>query len=678
MAVTADALDVILRVQNLRGFQRGMAQASAATRNVGAASREANMASESSSRKGLGMMALMRKAAGGLVLATAAAGFEAYKMGVSFDKQLAMVQTNAGASAAEVQLVRKTILNMNDAIADPTSLAKAAYFIESVGQRGSQAMDTLHAASTGAAVGNADVVDTAQTLAGIMKVQIPGAFRDAMGVMSQVNATVGSGAMTLEDYNHAMGTGVLPVAKKYGLTLTDINGALAVFTDEHITGSSAMAQLATSFHFLTGATKTGRDALKKIGLGQDSLAADMRKPRGLLMALTDLQNHLNAYSADPTEQNKIVQQLLPGGRGRILQVLLNQLDNYKSKMDQQERTTKNYAHSVAVYHQTAAYKIHHAWNQVQIDLVKLYDKFKDKGTGTILGLIAAMRILIGGLGILATHINGIMGIVVPLAAAFVAYKGAVLGVYAAQKLLAGLNMVKVFLSLAGAEGVADAAMIAFSGTMLASPIMWIPLAIAAVVLAIVFMIMHWKQVKAVVMDVWGWIKAHWGFALFFAILAGPLGIAVATAIIAIKLLHKHFGWLGNFVKTVFHGIVHGIIWAMNLVIKAVDFFIRQYNKIPGFLRPTGKITPIHPIEDPWGPKHMDVSGLPRLTATPHQGPTLARSNPIFAEHSTAPAGSLGQSHDRPTVVEHHSHIHLGKKEVAKVVNRFNIDQKARK
>jgi hypothetical protein len=56
----------------------------------------------------------------------------------------------------------------------------------------------------------------------------------------------------------------------------------------------------------------------------------------------------------------------------------------------------------------------------------------------------------------------------------------------------------------------------------------IPIAIAAVVAAIAWMITHWEQTKDAVMDVYNWIVDHW--PLLLSIILGPIGIA-ATLII---------------------------------------------------------------------------------------------------------------------------------------------------
>lgn len=677
--ITADALDVILRVQNLAAFKAGMTEGAASVRSVGAAAKESTAATDAqaaSMNKSIGVMGLARKAAMGLTMAVAGLTFEAVKMGVAFDKQVTMIHTQAGASVAETARMRKEILGLNDAIASPEKLAEAAKFIESVGQRGKQAYDTLHAASTGAAVGNADVVETAKTLAGIMKVGIPGAFRTANGVMSQVNATVGSGAMTLEDYNHAMGVGVLPVAKEYGLTFQDINGALAIFTDEHMQGSSAMAQLSTSLHFLTGATKTGEAALKKIGLTGVQMAQDMHGPRGLQTALADLKAHLESFSSDPVRQNQILQQLLPGGRGRILQVLMNQLDNYGQKMDQQAKTTKNYAAAVAAYHQTAAYKISHAWQQVQVDLIHFWDQIKVEAVPILL-------LLAHTVGLVAGNLHALLSIVLPLVAAWIAYKVALIVAGGAQKAMALVEFITLLGEAAAATDILTASSIALGIAFESNPVGWIATAVAALIAVLVLLVMNWKTVKNAAVDAFNWIlhagedvvhwiQQHWAFALLMAPFLAPVILIISHLNLIKQVATDVANWIGHVfsqmggvLKGVWGGVVGFFTGAINGIIKAINFLINAYNSIPGIFRPTGKIHDIGLI----GAKSDHRPGAP---SPPPTGPP-PRGGVFPALHAPGPA--LAAAYDRPFHVT--TQVVLDRRVVAESVNKYNADKKAR-
>ena len=60
--------------------------------------------------------------------------------------------------------------------------------------------------------------------------------------------------------------------------------------------------------------------------------------------------------------------IFPAGRGRVLLVLMNQLENYRSKLKQVNDNEKKFGQDQVATHETAAYKIGRAWASIQSDL----------------------------------------------------------------------------------------------------------------------------------------------------------------------------------------------------------------------------------------------------------------------------------------------------------------------
>jgi hypothetical protein len=166
-------------------------------------------------------------------------------------------------------------------------------------------------------------------------------------------------------------------------------GALAVFTDEGYQASSAAAQFSTALHFLYNPTQKASAARSRRSASKsNALAIDMHKPQGLLVALKDLKTHLEEAgkhsgraglsqtslpATDPTRQEQLGA-ILPGGRGRIMLTLLNQLDRYQMKLGQIQKTSKNFGEDIAKTQQTAAYKIHKPPGpDIQVAAVKVGD-----------------------------------------------------------------------------------------------------------------------------------------------------------------------------------------------------------------------------------------------------------------------------------------------------------------
>lgn len=638
MGVSGEALDIILRIQNLRAFEAGMNEAAASTRRVGAAAKESSAATSASMNKSAGLMGMVQKASKATVFGLAAIGFEAYKMTVNFDKQMNQISVVTGESQKQLKGLRQGLLDMAGPVGfGPEKLAEAMAHIAKIDLPGVDRLKLLRAAADGASVGLADVVETTDTLAGAIKVHMPGMSNDVRTAMGQLIAAAQTGNMSLTDFNSAMGTGILPVAKEYGLTLTDITGALSIFTDEHMQGSSAMSQLATALHFLTGATAKGEKGLKKIGLSGLQLAQDMRGPRGLQSALQDLQDHLNSFSPDPNKQTMIMNSILPGGRGRILRVLMNQLDNYGQKMDQQAKATNNFDANVAKTHATAAWRLKAAWSALQSELIQIADTYKGPLTSVLVSIIGLMT----GLASLLTHhktlAHALLYAILGLAAAWVTYKVAVIAAAVAQGIWDAAMTAAAFIELATEVTSLAEAWALLTIAMDSNPVVLIALAIIGLIAAVIILYHKWKWFHDAVNDTFTFVKKHW-YLLPFA----------APIYLLWKVAKKVFPWI----KRQIDDIVHA----------PGDFARNVINTIPG----AGLIN-----------SAAGAIGLPHINMHPTTSKITARKIPsIFGAKSTvaATAGSSG-------IPDQHHHIQVvlpNGRVLAETVNKANADRKARK
>jgi len=312
----------------------------------------------------------------GLVAAPVALfGAAAVKMSIDFHKAMEMISTQAGASQGEVRQLEKAVLGLSrHSTQGPTELANALFRLEGAGLRGKKAMDALRASAKLATVGGADVEDTAKTLSQVWFTDIKGA-EDFKRVVAEVNATVGAGDLRLPQLVDALGTGVLASAKQVGLSLKDVNGALAVFGDETNNVSGWSAQLATAFHFFTNPTEKATGALEHMGLTGNSLARDMHKSQGLITALSDLRDHLERLPGglEGVQAGKTLGDILPGGRGRVLLVLLNQLERYEQKMVQIKGTTDQFGNAVRKTFALPGAKMERAWSSIRADMIETGD-----------------------------------------------------------------------------------------------------------------------------------------------------------------------------------------------------------------------------------------------------------------------------------------------------------------
>lgn len=274
-----------------------------------------------------------------------------------FESSMTRIQTQAGASASDVAKLSKSVLALGGKVQQsPEELANSLYHLKSVGLDNVKAMQALRASSKFAAVGNADLEETTNALAGTWRSGIRGAgsFNQAIATL---NAVIGAGNMKMGDLNEAIGTGFLPSARSFGLSLKDVGSALALMTDEGIPANVAATRLRMTFSLLGAPSKVAATQLKKIGLSSKSLAVEMRK-NGLVGAIGLLRDHLKGLSQ--VDQAQLLSHAFGGGRSSsAILTLINNFDVLEQKQRQINNTAglSRFAKSVETQSKTAAAKI---------------------------------------------------------------------------------------------------------------------------------------------------------------------------------------------------------------------------------------------------------------------------------------------------------------------------------
>ena len=339
--------DLYVRVgANLTEFKAGMGEVHAATAEAS---------------NGFSFMGAAAMAGGALVIG-AAVGIglglvKATEDAASFQQQMRMIQTQAGASADEVTFMSKAVLSLAGSTATaPQQLAEALYHIESAGFRGAQAVQALTIAAEGAKVGNANLTDVTNALDAVLVAGVPEAHNMAQA-MGELNAIVGAGDMTMQDLADAMGTGIVATAKTFGLSLKDVGAALATMGDNNIRGSEAATKLRMSISLLGVQSASAAKDLKKIGITTDELGNDMRTG-GLVKALEDLKQHLEASGLTATQQADIISKAFGGGKsGATIQLLLQQLDRLKGKEEEVGKGGTQFGNEWAATTQNLSFKM---------------------------------------------------------------------------------------------------------------------------------------------------------------------------------------------------------------------------------------------------------------------------------------------------------------------------------
>jgi TP901 family phage tail tape measure protein len=305
-----------------------------------------------------------------LSLPILAIGGYAIKSAISFQSSMTLIQTQAKASASEVSEMSGAILRIKGLGEGPNELAEALYPIESVGLRGKKALEALSAAAKGAQISGAGLTETADTLAGTLKVGFYD-IHNASSAMAAMNAVVGLGKMHLNELNAALGTRVLTTAKAAGLGFRDVGAAIDSMTKQNVPAQQEATALKLTLTQMTAPTGLAERALKKVGLSQFSLANDLRKPQGLIVALRDLRFHLSRLSKD--EQSLALSNIFGKSKGssNVIGLLnaLPEMETVRTELGRMGEAQLNQAFGVR--QKDAAFQLAEAVGQLKKALTSL-------------------------------------------------------------------------------------------------------------------------------------------------------------------------------------------------------------------------------------------------------------------------------------------------------------------
>ncbi len=307
-----------------------------------------------------------------------AAGAVAVKLAMDFDKSMALIQTQAGASASEVKKLSQEVLDFaksGKTQFSPNELAQALYSIESAGIHGAKAMDTLRASAKLATVGQSDLASTTKALAAAQKTGIKGSG-DLKKAIGTLNASVGQGQMHMDDLVSAMGTGFLSTAAQMGLSLKDVGGALAELTKQGMPATQSATRLRMTFSLMAAPTAAAADALKGIGLQADDLANTMRQ-QGLLPALQMLQDHLDGLSK--TAQTQVLSAAFGGGRtSAAILALVNNTGDLDTILQNIKKHSGEVNDSFKKMQEEPSVRLERVWSQMQAVLIDMGNKLIPK------------------------------------------------------------------------------------------------------------------------------------------------------------------------------------------------------------------------------------------------------------------------------------------------------------
>ena len=240
-------------------------------------------------------------------------GILSVKMAGDFQQGLNRLVTGAGDVTDNMQKMGQAILGVSVATGVMTGpLLQAMYLIISSGQRGAQAMDTLSVAARGAQIEQANVVDVANVLSGVMTNYGTKVF-NATQYMNGLIEAVKNGKITLQQLAVAMGP-IDPIAQHLGISMADVAAAMTTQTNAMIPAARAATGLRFMMSALERPTHKATAEMAALGLDSIKVAEEMKiSLPGALQMIVNAAKKVGPEGSVPF--NRAVGDMVGGIRG---------------------------------------------------------------------------------------------------------------------------------------------------------------------------------------------------------------------------------------------------------------------------------------------------------------------------------------------------------------------------
>jgi len=212
----------------------------------------------------------------GVVAGAGVVAVEAVKMAGDFQASVTKLGTTAGEAQGSLKMVGDGMLEMAGQVGfSAQELAKGMYTVESSGQHGAQALDTLKASAEGAKQEQADLGHVTDAVSTIMHDYGP-SVGDAATVTSKLVTAVSHGKTTFDELTGAMHS-VTPLAAAAGISLADVTGSLSAMTASGMSADQASQNLGHAIQSLSVPTQPMIKEMSALGLNAVDLSHNLGK-----------------------------------------------------------------------------------------------------------------------------------------------------------------------------------------------------------------------------------------------------------------------------------------------------------------------------------------------------------------------------------------------------------------
>lgn len=311
-------------------------------------------------------------------LATVGIAAASVKMAADFETQMTRLYTAAGAPEQAVKDATGQVLKLGDAVGfSGTQMAEALYHPVSAGLSLATSLQAVKYSAEEAQISGASLDDTTYALSSVMKAFNQDATQ-AHDTMALLNSIVGQGDMRFQDFNTSVKNWA-PTAAQMGISIQSMGAALAYLTDRGNSAEEAATRVTMGLSMMTTPSKQAAsllegmgvassdvsasseamtEVLKKTGITQNQLAADLKSPDGIYVALTHLKTALDDAGIHGTEADSVLAKIFGGGRSdKAIMSLLQNLDGLKTKFDDIGAGAGKFDQAWAATQQTFSFKM---------------------------------------------------------------------------------------------------------------------------------------------------------------------------------------------------------------------------------------------------------------------------------------------------------------------------------
>lgn len=262
----------------------------------------------------------------GLLFGVAGALAYGLKAAIDFEHHLENLSLIAGVTGDELKYVKDQVLAVSSETSTAnTKISDAYVLVEQAGYRGAKATEIVRAAAEASKITHSDLNETVKSLLVTQNLQIKGT-KDVAATTGFLVDSLSHGTKSFEDTASLLKGKLALAFKTYGLDISSAISANNIFSKAQINGTKASMGLAGVIEKLIKPSESTGKLLGSIGLNQQKVAEDLKKPNGLITVFTELRSGFDNFASAADKKRgfgAFFSQMFGGKTGAAAQALLN-------------------------------------------------------------------------------------------------------------------------------------------------------------------------------------------------------------------------------------------------------------------------------------------------------------------------------------------------------------------